>query len=305
MKKRIKRDIVLICPGGAMAGIFGGGIFTAFEEANLYPQIKTIYAGSSGALNAACFLSRQTRLGASIYLDDLTEDKFIKPKHILLAYWQRLVKYFKKDYQKDLVSPIDLDYLFDILKNKKKLDIEKILKSKIEFKVVVTRLKDLEIRIFNGKTTNILKLLKASANLIPYYSHSIEFHRKRYIDGLIIDPIFISSIIEKLKPEDKVIVINNTSIKRNFLWDIKSFFEGIIAYCMFRKDGMYKIFAERNKKFKQGLKLIKKHKNIYLISPPKDKTIGSTTDREKLLTTYNSGIKIGKEFLKKHKWIKI
>ena len=131
MKKKVKRNIVLVCPGGAMAGVFGSGVFTAFEKANLYPQIKTIYAGSAGALNAAYFLTRQTRLGASVYLDDLTEDKFIKPKYILLAYWQRLIKYIKKDPEKDLVSPIDLDYLFQIIKKgKKKLDIEKLLKSK-------------------------------------------------------------------------------------------------------------------------------------------------------------------------------
>lgn len=306
MEQKIKRDIVLICPGGCMAGVFGGGVVTAFQEANLYPQIKTIYAGSAGAFNAAFFLARQTRLGSTIYCNDLAEEKFIKPKKLPKAYWQRFVNRYIKRIPKGAMNNVtDLDYLIHIIKNKKKLDIERILKSKIEFKIAVTELKNLKLKIFNGKTKSILKILKASADIIPYYSHSIELYGKRYIDGMIIDPIFISGIIKKLNPEDKIIVINNISIDKKFLLSIRSFLEAVAVYLMYRKKDIYKIFVERNKKFKQGLKLIKKYKNIYLINPPNDKTTASTTDRKNLLETYNYGIKKGKKFLKKHKWIKV
>ncbi len=316
MKRKTKRDIILICPGGAMSGVFGVGVLTAFQEANLYPRIKRIYAGSAGAINTAYFLSKQLRLGSSVYYDDLVGRAFIRPEHVPIAYWQKLInRYVKNIPKKNLLNPVDLDYLFEIIKNKKKLDIKKLLKSKIDFRVVVTDLKTLKLKTFDGRTKNILNLLKASACLVPYYNSPIKIYNRNYIDGMIVDPLYLSEVFKEINPvrkpvtsngvnkNYKIIIINNSAVQRNFLFDIKGFLEASAAYFMFKKDAIYKAFMERNKKFQEGLELIKKHKNIFLIASPRDKTIASTTNRKKLLETYNSGIRIGKNFLKKNKFI--
>lgn len=311
----MKRDIILICPGGAMSGVFGIGVLTAFQELNLYPRIKRIYAGSAGAINAAVFLAKQAKKLSSVYYDDCLGTKLIKPKNVPIVYAQLIKNYVRKNSKKKIVKIIDLDYLVELLKTKKKLDIKELLNNKIEFRIVVTDLKSLKLKTFNGKTKNILNLLKASADPVPYYNVPVKLYGKYYIDGAIIDPLILPSIFKKINPvrkgepsngvnkKYKIIIINNSTIERNFLFDIKGFLEASAAYFMFEKKTIYRAFMQRNKKFEDGLKLIKNHKNIYLIHPPKDKTIASTTNRKKLLATYNSGIRIGRNFLKRNKFV--
>jgi len=300
---KIKRDIILICPGGAMSGVFGAGVLTAFQDANLYPRIRRIYAGSAGAINAAVFLAKQTKKLSSVYYDDCLGTKLIKPKNVPLVYAQLIKNYVRKNSKKKIVKIIDLDYLVELLKTKKKLDIKELLNNKIEFRIMVTDLKSLKLKTFNGKTKNILNLLKASADPVPYYNVPVKLYGKYYIDGAIIDPLILPSVFGEVTKNCKIIIINNSTIERNFLFDIKGFLEASAAYFMFKKEALYKAFMQRNKKFEDGLKLIKNHKNIYLIAPPKDKTIASTTNRKKLLATYNSGIQIGKNFLKRNKFV--
>ena len=64
------KDIILIIEGGGILGVFGAGVLTAFQEANIYNRIKCIYATSAGAHDAAYFLTKQSKLGSSIYFKD-------------------------------------------------------------------------------------------------------------------------------------------------------------------------------------------------------------------------------------------
>ena len=91
----IERDIILILKGGTIQGIFGGGVMVAFERHDLYPRIHSIYAVSSGAHNAAYFLSGNTNEGATIYYDHLyKEHSFLKDlsfKIICRKFWDLFI----------------------------------------------------------------------------------------------------------------------------------------------------------------------------------------------------------------------
>lgn len=83
-----KEKVVLYLGGGAMAGVFGAGIVTGLQESDFYDRVDTIYSSSAGVFNMAYFLSRQTRLGSSIYYEDLIHD-FIHSGKLLLGLFQR------------------------------------------------------------------------------------------------------------------------------------------------------------------------------------------------------------------------
>ena len=83
-----KGKVVLYLGGGAMAGVFGAGVVTRLQDVDFYGQVDTIYASSAGVFNVAYFLARQTRLGSSIYYEDLIQG-FIHPGRLIPGMFQR------------------------------------------------------------------------------------------------------------------------------------------------------------------------------------------------------------------------
>ena len=71
------RKITLILFGGVMTGIRGAASMIVFEDLGLSGSFDSIYSSSSGFPNAAYLLSGQTRLGTSIYYEELSGSKFL------------------------------------------------------------------------------------------------------------------------------------------------------------------------------------------------------------------------------------
>src|SRR3989344_179459 len=113
-----------------MSGVFGAGVLTSLQEINFYDKIDTIYAGSAGAFNAAYFLTRQSKLGSSIYYEDLV-DNFIKPFNVPIGisqlFWNRYINQLHK-----INDVVNIDYIFEIIKHKKSLDTERLKKQSIK-----------------------------------------------------------------------------------------------------------------------------------------------------------------------------
>jgi len=119
----MKKDIILISEGGCMLGVFGAGVVTSLQEANLYPRIHSIYASSAGAHNAAYFLSKQSKLGSSIYYEDLINNNFIKKENLSRYVFDILIKKFNKKHKINEI--VDIDYLSRVEREYKKLNVEK------------------------------------------------------------------------------------------------------------------------------------------------------------------------------------
>ena len=201
----MKRDIILILEEGIMLGVFGAGVVTAFQEANLYPRILGVCGSSSGAHNAAYFLSQQTRLGSSIYYDELSGSKFIKKNNIF--YLVKDLITFKHSGNNGVTKVVDLDYLIRVERTIKRLDTEAIKNSPIEFYVRVFDIKERRHRYINAKE-DTLKAIKASSSSPPFYSRYITINGRDYIDGSVIRTKSFLDIVKRNSDKKIIYVIN-------------------------------------------------------------------------------------------------
>lgn len=177
--KNSKKDIksALVVQGGGMRGVFSAGSLIALEKLGFSEAFDCIYGASSGAMNAAYFLSQQTSFGTSIYYENINNSKFIN-----LLRVNKIV---------------DIDYLFDeILTKIKPLDTYKVVNSKTPLYFYGTDIETGAATKFTSKSKNILKLLKASCALPVYYNRPVFVKKKGYIDGGISKAIPIEEVIE-------------------------------------------------------------------------------------------------------------
>lgn len=153
--------------GGTMKGLFSGGVVTALQDADTYPLISHGFGNSAGLMSWAYFLSRQTRLGSSIYYENLVEN-FINPENIsLLEAFVERASFFAFGGRKPR-SVVDIDYLFDVVKNEKVLDVEKVRSSPIPVQSWVYDLstkspKKIDLR------TDPLHVLHSAVSVVPWY----------------------------------------------------------------------------------------------------------------------------------------
>src|SRR6056297_413629 len=285
------KKIILYISGGAMRGIFSAGVVTYLEKINFYKNIKAIYAASAGAFAGAYFLSRQTKLGSSIYSKDLTND-FISTKDFWKAGLERIKNRFiplKSDQKTD--NTINIDYLINIIKNKKKLNVKDVFDKQIDFYIKLFNLKTKKIEYKKANEKNLIKLLKAAVKILPYVDKGEIINGNEYSDAAIVDMLGIEKIKEK-HPNNKIVVIFNGPIKRNWLaFNLKNLIEGKIMEHEYGK-GMLSPYLKAEKKTTKDLEKIKQDKNILLIHPPENNpTLSNTTDKDKLLKTYELGQK--------------
>ncbi len=287
----MKKKIILYLGGGCMSGIFGAGVVTKFQEMKFYNKIEAIYAGSVGAMNAAYFLARQTKLGSSIYYEDLTTN-FIKPFNvpigILQLFWNRYIYQLSEERINNIVS---IDYVFEIIRNKKVLDIKKLNNQNINFYVKLLNVFNGEIEYINVKKHNSLNILKAAISIVPYCFNSEKINGKAYIDGTIKEPIGLKHLLKK-HPNQKIIVVINEPIDRGFRHYSKVFLEGSVAKLHPYNIPLFKFFINREKSVRNDIRMALSNERVLLIHPLKNNpTVPRTTKYSKLMTTYKMGIK--------------
>jgi predicted patatin/cPLA2 family phospholipase len=169
----------LVVEGGAMRGVYSGGVLVAMEELGLTDVFDEVYCESAGAVNACYFLAGQGAYGIKIYFEDLPSLKFVNP--------------FRYG------TLIDVDYAIDVIvKIAKPLDTERVLKSPTHLYIAVTNALTGKSRIVDVKREDVplLTLLKATGAIVPLYNHAVDIGGQPYVDGGIADPIPIHAAIE-------------------------------------------------------------------------------------------------------------
>ena len=112
------RRLGLVIEGGGMRGASSAGGALALAHLGLSGLFDDVYATSAGVMNAAYYLSRQEDIGISIYFDDLATRTFYNPWRC----WKVL----------------DVDYVMDdIVKGRKRLDLERLRLSPSRFHVAM------------------------------------------------------------------------------------------------------------------------------------------------------------------------
>lgn len=175
--KKDKHKLALIIEGGGMRGSFSGGAMMALEKLGLSDVFDYLYASSSGSCGGAFLLSHQTDLGTSIYVEDLSGFKFIKP-------WK-------------LNRAADIDYLCDVVfRQKKKLDVKKVVKSKTIFKVFVADANNGKCSYYTNKDkVDLIEVIKASCALPAFYNKPVKIGSNKHMDGRIEKAIPIENAI--------------------------------------------------------------------------------------------------------------
>jgi predicted patatin/cPLA2 family phospholipase len=185
---------------------------------------------------------------------------------------------------------VDIDYLMDIEKNKKKLDTDKIAKSKIGFFIKAFNIETKKDEYLDGKI-DTLKKMQATSAVIPFYPHSIKIHDHHYADGSVFSEIsdpLLENLIAENRDKKIFLVFNNHRTTRVSLTSIlENFIRTILLMFYFRKTFILRklnIFSE-NRKLKKYLQ----YPNVKIIEPDFDFS-PFCTDKEKILQLYANGM---------------
>lgn len=159
----------LAVEGGGMRGIVSAGMLTALDDLGLNRVFDAVYSCSSGAINAAYFLSGESWYPLTIYFDDLNTTRFVDLRRFVLP------------------GPIlNLTYVFDeVLATRKPLDYGSIVDGPAELHVAVSMADTLEpadVSDFDSKE-DLRETLRASCWLPVAVPGAADFRGRPAVDG--------------------------------------------------------------------------------------------------------------------------
>ena len=161
------RKITLVLFGGLMNGVRGAGALVALQDLGLSHSFDSIYTASAGFMNAAYMLSSDNgRSGSSVYYEDLSDKRFLN----FLHFW----------------NPADIDYVIDVVKNKKKINTENIWNSKTKLYLrLINSKKDKPnyIEIHNFKPEQFFDIAKAAISMPFLHPKPEKLGHKYFRDG--------------------------------------------------------------------------------------------------------------------------
>lgn len=174
------RRLALIVEGGGMRGVLSAGSLLAVDVLGFRDAFDEVYATSSGAVNAAYFLSGQGALGITVYFDSISNRRFYNPLRIMKI--------------------VDVEYVYDhIVARVKVLDDAAIRGGRAEFFISVTDALTGENSLVNAKEAPepIPLILKASSALPVLYNRTVELGGRAYVDGGLTCSIPIVQAVER------------------------------------------------------------------------------------------------------------
>ncbi len=199
----MKRDIILIMEGGTIQGVFSSGVMTAFQKHNIRPRIHSIYAVSSGAHNAAYFLSGNSEVGQEIYYD------YLLRRHSFLKHLSAKViikKILGLFFLGKSFDVIDLEYIRDLEINIIPLNLERIKNTPIKFYVRVFDPKTRKNLFVDAREHTIERLLQSSK--VPPYAYTK--HDTGYIDGGVMPcRDFLTKVVKKNTDKTIIYIFND------------------------------------------------------------------------------------------------
>jgi predicted patatin/cPLA2 family phospholipase len=168
-------SIALAIEGGAMRGVISAGMVWALEDLGYVDAFDAVYGSSAGAINAAYFLAGQAGLGTTIYYEDINNTAFISLGRALIR------------------QPIvNLAYLLDdVARNRKRLDVSRVLSSATPLTVLATDVDDHHARQLGSFTESqhLFAALRASATMPVVAGGPFAYGGRRYLDASITEPI--------------------------------------------------------------------------------------------------------------------
>ncbi|MFA5746283.1 MAG: patatin-like phospholipase family protein [archaeon] len=279
--------------GGAISGIFGAGVLSAFNSAKIHSRVHSIYTVSAGAHLGAYFLSEKPIVASGIYTKELMykRNKFFKLG--IFGLWK---SFWKLLFKRENLHLLDLDVLRAIEKTKRKLDFHKIKKSKIKFFVAVFDHENMMTKYIDGKKDTI-EVINLSSYLAPYIF--LETKTKHVYDGKTVPNAVFLDIMEEHKDKRIIWIMNERRTNKHQIKDIP--FRVIDMYAKSMYFGFrYLVYHLIHFFDESSIETIHTYSNVTLIYPDQD-VRKITRDKKRILGLFKNGISRGKKILKKFK----
>jgi len=293
----MSEKFILYLGGGAMAGVFGAGVVTKFQELDIYDKIEAVYGASAGALNGAYFLTKQTKFGLDIYAVEMPKN-LIRYKNTFKAILHRFQHTYGERFSRKKISNVlDIRYIFEeVIRNRKRLDFDYLKSQRIPFYVKVLNLSSFEIENLNIDDHDPVKLLKAAVDIAPYTFDTERIGKFDYIDGALKELIGLNYLLKKY-PNRKIVLVLNFPIKRGIHFYIKDFFEGLFSIPMYGKN-LYKCYLNRESGIRKDIDLAINNDRVLLIYPVDGKSLNpASTDKDKILESFAYGREQGMKII--------
>lgn len=258
---------LLLVLGGANRGAYGSGAGVAFHELGLGDAFDIIVGISTGAWIGGYFRvgKAQMYLGASIYYDDFSGNRFISYRN------------FPHIMSRDAIFSVTQE-------GEKKLDTEAILRSRSQFFVGVT---DEEgngalIDVKEAMPNVYAALVASSANPLGY-REPYPLNNGRFWDGGLALPFPIKEVCELFEPTDVLVLPNMPrppSPRASALRE-RIFCEVFLRHIPER---IRRLIYTRKEYFAEGLEYMARRKdiNIDILWPPDCGVERLTRDSKKL-----------------------
>ena len=159
----------LAVEGGGMRGVVSASMLAALEDRGFGDSFDAVYGCSSGSINAAYFLAKETWYRVSIYYDELSTARFVDLGRVFAG--------------KDI---LDLRYAFDeVMESLKPLDYEAVLRSPVEFGIAVTLVDQKKTQLIKDfqSRSDLKEALYAGAWLPLAVKGTADFRGQRAVDG--------------------------------------------------------------------------------------------------------------------------
>jgi len=293
----MNEKFVLYLGGGAMAGVFSAGVVTKFQELDIYDKIEAVYGASAGALNAAYFLTKQTKFSLDIYAIEMAQN-LIHLKNTFKGILQRFQYTHGEEFSRRKISNvIDVHYIFEeVIKKRKRLDFDALKSQKIPFYVKVLNLSNFEVENLNIDNHDPVKLLKAAIDVAPYTFDKERMGESDYIDGALKEYIGLNYLLKKY-PQHKIVIVLNFPIKRSFKFYIKDFFEGLFSIPMYGMN-LCECFLRRESILREDINLAHETDRVLLIYPVNSKALNpASTNKDKILESFTYGREQGMKII--------
>ena len=190
-----RAKVALVVQGGGMRGVYSMGVLCALESVGLSNSFDVVLGSSAGAINGAYFLSGQAQDAVEVYVEYLSNRKFIN----FVRFWKA----------------VDIDYLVDVvLKTKCPLNVPDLRTSPCLLEVIVTNAETGLPEVFTKRDpVDFYEVIRATAAMPGLYNKRIPVAGKYYVDGGLADTLPVMRAVSEQATLVVAVLTRNPNFK--------------------------------------------------------------------------------------------